>query len=175
MEPMKAAFEKGEREAGLRTFMGCVLDNPQAWDKMSDSDRQDIPRHAHEWDVMMTTGELFPDLDPQVVRKIAVPTLLLSGEKAYGFLALIDEELVCLLPHSRRIILRDATHGMWFEQPDVCRKAVLDFWRGLPELRKAVHCVSASELLRAMVGYSEVIVEPVLPEAVRLTLSAHHL
>ena len=38
---------------------------------------------------------------------------------------------------------------MWFEQPDVCRKPVLDFWRGIPESRKAVLRVPASGLLRA--------------------------
>ncbi len=29
----------------------------------------------------------------------------------------------------RRIVLRGATHLMWFEQSEACRKAVLDFWR----------------------------------------------
>jgi len=58
--------------------------------------------------------------------------LLLSGEKSYPFLKLIDEALERLLPEKRckRIVLRGATHRMWFEQPRVCRKAVFDFWRG---------------------------------------------
>ena len=129
VKPMETAFRKGDRPAGLRAFMDFVLDDPKAWDNMPDSSRQDMLNHAHEWDIMMTTGELFPDLEPQAIRKIAAPTLLLSGEKSYRFLALIDEELARLLPHNRRIILRGATHRMWFEQPEPCRKAVLDFWR----------------------------------------------
>ena len=129
VEPMKAAFRKGDREEGLRVFVDFVLDDPQAWDKMSAAARQDALNHAHEWDVMMTTGSLFPELDPEVVRKIRVPALLLSGEHSYPFLKLIDEELERLLPRSRRIILRGATHRMWFEQPEACRNAVLDFWR----------------------------------------------
>jgi pimeloyl-ACP methyl ester carboxylesterase len=76
---------------------------------------------------MMTAGELFPDLDPQAVRKIAAPALLLCGEKSYRFLALIDEKLARRLRHNRRIILHGATHRMWFEQPEPCRNAVLDF------------------------------------------------
>jgi hypothetical protein len=78
---------------------------------------------------MMTTGELFPVLEPQAVRKITAPVLLLSGEKSYRFLGLIDEELTRLLPHARQIILHGATHRMWFEQPEVCRNAVLEFLR----------------------------------------------
>jgi len=85
--------------------------------------------HSPEWDVMMTTGELFPNIEPQAIRKITVPVLPLSGEKSYPFLRLIDEELEHLLPKSRRIVLRGATHRMWFEQSELCRKAVLDFWR----------------------------------------------
>jgi pimeloyl-ACP methyl ester carboxylesterase len=109
--------------------MDFVLHGPQAWDNMPDAARQDMLNHAHEWDIMMTSGELFPDLDPQAVRNIAAPTLLLSGENSYRFLALIDQELARLLPHNRRIILPGATHRMWFEQPEPCRNAVLDFWR----------------------------------------------
>jgi pimeloyl-ACP methyl ester carboxylesterase len=105
VKPMKTAFQKGDRAAGLRAFMDFVLDDPHAWDKMPDAARQDMLNHAHEWDIMMTSGELFPDLDPQAARNIAAPTLLLSGEKSYSFLALIDEELARLLPHDRRIIL----------------------------------------------------------------------
>jgi hypothetical protein len=87
-------------------------------------------KDVREWDVMMTTGELFPTLDPQAVRNIRAPVLMLSGEKSYPFLGLIDEELARLLPHNRRIILPGATHRMWFEQPDGCRSDVLEFLRG---------------------------------------------
>jgi pimeloyl-ACP methyl ester carboxylesterase len=69
VKPMKTAFRKGDRAAGLRAFMDFVLDEPQAWDNMPEAARQDMLNHAHEWDIMMTTGELFPDLEPQAVRK----------------------------------------------------------------------------------------------------------
>lgn len=129
VKPMQAAFRKGDRESGLRAFINYVLDDPKAWEKMPDDAHQDMLDHAHEWDVMMTTGELFPVLEPQAVRKITVPTLLLSGEKSYRFLGLIDQELTRLLPHVRQIVLHGATHRMWFEQPEVCQNAVLGFLR----------------------------------------------
>lgn len=129
VKPMQSAFQKGDRETGLRTFINYVLDDPKAWEKMPEDAHQDMLDHAHEWDVMMTTGELFPVLEPQAVRKITAPVLLLSGEKSYRFLGLIDEELTRLLPHARQIILRGATHRMWFEQPEACRSAVLEFFR----------------------------------------------
>lgn len=127
--PMRVAFQKGDRTTGLRVFIDFASDDPQAWDNMPQDARQDMVSHAHEWDVMMTTGELFPDLDPQAVRRITAPALLLSGERSYRFLGLIDSKLARLLPHNRRLLLPGATHRMWFEQPEVRRSAVLDFWR----------------------------------------------
>jgi esterase len=136
VKPMKLAFAKSDREAGLRAFLGYVLDDPQAWDKMPEAARQGMLAHAHEWDVMMTGGELFPELDPGKVQKITAPALLLSGENSYRFLKLIDDELERLLPHGRRIILHGASHKMWYEQPEACRKAVLDFWRDIKTLTR---------------------------------------
>jgi non-heme chloroperoxidase len=129
VKPMKAAFQRGDREAGIRAFLAFVLNDPLAWDRMPEAARRETLANAHEWEVMMTTGELFPDLDPQAVRAIRAPALLLSGEKSYPFLGLVDEELERLLPAARRIVLRGASHRMWFEQPAACRQAVLDFWR----------------------------------------------
>ncbi|HXW91255.1 MAG TPA: alpha/beta hydrolase [Terriglobales bacterium] len=130
VKPMRAAFRNGDDDAGVRAFIGYVMRDPQAWDKMSESAREQTLKDVREWEVMMTTGELFPTLEPQAVRNIRSPVLLLSGEKSYPFLGLIDEELTRLLPHNRRIILPGATHRMWFEQPDECRKDVLEFLRG---------------------------------------------
>jgi pimeloyl-ACP methyl ester carboxylesterase len=137
--PMQRAFRKGDREAGIAAFMGYVLKDPHAWDKMSQSAKRDALRNAGEWDVMMTTGTLFPDIEPQTIQEITVPTLLLSGAKSYPFLGPITEELARLLPHSQTKILPDAGHQMWYQYPEVCRKAVEEFLsQALQTRRRAV-------------------------------------
>jgi pimeloyl-ACP methyl ester carboxylesterase len=71
--------------------------------------------------------------DPEdAVRKIAVPALLLSGEKSTASHRSVDEELERLLPEKgrQRVIIREADHGMWFQHPEACRKAVLEFLSG---------------------------------------------
>jgi pimeloyl-ACP methyl ester carboxylesterase len=75
---------------------------------------------------------MYPALDRDAVRKIAVPTLLLSGEKSPASQKAVDAELERLLPEKgrQRVIIRDADHGMWFQQPEACRKAVLEFLAG---------------------------------------------
>jgi pimeloyl-ACP methyl ester carboxylesterase len=125
--PMQQAFRRNDRYAGIAAFIDYVFNDPHAWDKMPESSRKETLRDAHEWDVMMTTGTLFPDIPPKTVRKITAPTLLLSGAKSYPFLGLITQELARLLPNSQTIIVPDAGHQMWYQDPDVCRRDVETF------------------------------------------------
>lgn len=125
--PMKTAFAKGDRDSGIGAFMGYVFNDPNAWLKMSQASRDQTLRDAHEWDVMMTTGTLFPEIAPGLIQKISVPVLLLSGGKSYPFLGLIDERISQLLPVNQRVGFPDTGHQMWLAHPDQCRSAVMAF------------------------------------------------
>jgi pimeloyl-ACP methyl ester carboxylesterase len=125
--PMRQAFGRGDRDAGVGVFIDYVFNNPHAWDQMSKSARDETLRDAHEWDVMMTTGTLFPDIAPRTIRRITTPTLLLSGAKSYPFLGLITQDLARLLPNHEMIVLPDAGHQMWYQAPDLCRNGVEAF------------------------------------------------
>jgi pimeloyl-ACP methyl ester carboxylesterase len=129
VSPMKAAFAKGDRNAGIGVFMGYVFNDPDAWSKMSQASRDETLRDAHEWDVVMTTGTLFPEIDPASIQKISIPVLLLSGGKSYPFLGLIDERLSQLLPSNQHIVFPDSGHQMWLLHPDLCRNSVETFLR----------------------------------------------
>jgi pimeloyl-ACP methyl ester carboxylesterase len=125
--PMQQAFRDHDREAGIAAFMDYVFNDPHAWDKMTKAARDDALRDAHEWDVMMTTGTLFPVIAPRTIRKITAPALLLSGAKSYPFLKLITKKLGTLLPNSESIVLPDSGHQMWYQEPDLCRTDVEAF------------------------------------------------
>lgn len=125
--PMQEAFRRGDRDAGIGAFLAYVLNDPHAWEKIPQSGRQQMLRSAREWDVMMTTGTIFPDITPREVRKIKTPVLLLSGAKSYPFLGLITEELARLLPNNQSIVFPNAGHQMWYQEPEQCRKDVEEF------------------------------------------------
>jgi pimeloyl-ACP methyl ester carboxylesterase len=127
VRPMKRAFGKGDREDGVRIFMAYVFNDPQAWDKMPQSARDQTLRDAHEWDVIMTTGTLFPAITPQVVQRISSPVLILLGAKTYPFLQLIARDLAALLPKSRTVVFPEAGHQMWLQEPEECRNDVEKF------------------------------------------------
>ena len=127
VEPMRQKFREGEREAGVAVFIDYVLGDSHAWEKMPEPSRQETLRDAHEWDVMMTQGTLFPAIRPKSIQKINVPTLLLSGAKTYPFLVLVTNELARLLPQRESIVFPDAGHQMWYQHPNQCRSDVETF------------------------------------------------
>jgi len=128
--PMKAAFAAGETERGVAAFVDYVFADPRAWDRFSASGKAETLRDAHEWEVMMTSGTLFPDLPPESVRGIRAPVLVMSGAKSYPFLGKIDEALMQMLPDSRRIVFPDAGHQMWLQHPDEAREDAEAFFAG---------------------------------------------
>jgi pimeloyl-ACP methyl ester carboxylesterase len=126
----RAAFEKGDPEGAVRTIVNSSQEG--RYDKIPEPFRKLLLRNAKELEALVTSDNVYPALERDAVRKIAAPTLLLSGEKSSASQKSVDEELERLLPEKlqQRVIIRDADHGMWFQRPEACRKAVLEFLRG---------------------------------------------
>lgn len=54
-------------------FDDYVFSDSHAWDKMPEAAPKETLRNGHEWDVMTTTGVLFPDIELPAIRKITAP------------------------------------------------------------------------------------------------------
>ncbi|MGN6517137.1 MAG: alpha/beta fold hydrolase [Rhizomicrobium sp.] len=130
--PMRAAFAKGEREKGVAIFIDYVYRDPHKWDSFSAADKADTMKDAHEWDVMMTAGKLFPAIAPESVRAIKTPVLMFSGAQSYPFLGVIDAQIARLLPHVQRFIIPGVGHQMWLQKGDFCRAQASAFLKRLP-------------------------------------------
>lgn len=128
VQPMRRAFATKNSEGGVKIFVDYVRDKPSAWASLNAATRAETMRDAHEWEVMMTVGELFPSIDPAAIAKIEVPVLLLSGQNSYPFLNLTDEQLNRLIPKSERIVLNGAGHQMFYDLPEVCDAESLSFF-----------------------------------------------
>jgi pimeloyl-ACP methyl ester carboxylesterase len=126
----RAAFAKGDAEGAVRAVVDASREG--TYDKIPGPFRQLVLRNVRELEALVTSEDMYPALDRDAVRKIVVPTLLLSGEKSPSSQQSIDRELERLLPGKarQRVVIRDADHGMWFQQPETCRKAVFSFLQG---------------------------------------------
>jgi pimeloyl-ACP methyl ester carboxylesterase len=124
------AFAKGDAEGAVRAVVDSAREG--AYDSIPEPFRAMLLRNAGELRALVTSDQMYPPLDRDAVRKIAVPTLLLSGEKSIASHKATTEELGRLLPGKTRkhAVIPGADHGMWFQQPEACRDTVLEFLRG---------------------------------------------
>ncbi len=132
-EPTTRGFQQGD-EAGLKAAidgfgsLGYVLGPETAtFATLPAEVRAGLLQNALEWKTLTQSRDAFPYVPFVAVRKIRVPTLMLSGANTLALQKVIDPKLLSLLRHGQRVILPDASHEMWSEQPDACRKAALEF------------------------------------------------
>lgn len=87
-----------------------------------------VMRNVGEFEAL-AKGDLTSHLDREAVKKIAVPALLIFGEKSPPIFKKIEEGLTSVLPEKNRklVILRDAGHGFPMTHAEPFRKEVLEF------------------------------------------------
>ena len=129
VNPMRAQFAHGDTDAGVGTFIDYVFNDANAWTSMSSQSRATTLRDAHEWEVMLPNGELFPEVDPSAIHRIHVPVLVMSGGVSYVFLQYIDQELIRLIGGAESIVYPDAGHQMWLKYPQLCRDDAMRFFQ----------------------------------------------
>jgi non-heme chloroperoxidase len=125
-EPMGRTFRDQGDEAGLeRTaqwYFGVPFSQvPPQWQSL-------FSRNVREWRAITTSPVAFPWIGEDRVRALVAPVLLLSGGRNAGtYNDLIDGYLEHLLPNVERVVIADASHEMFLDQPQVSARAMLDF------------------------------------------------
>lgn len=89
--------------------------------------RSALLENASEWKALTMSKDAFPSLPLGAIRRIDAPVLLLSGARSLKLAGAIDGLLERTLPQAQRTLLAGATHDMWSEYPEECRKAALMF------------------------------------------------
>ena len=132
-QPTTRAFQESD-EAGVKAAMDGFgelgysgTDVKMTFAALPPELRTMILSNAAEWKALTMSKDALPTLPFSTVRHIKAPTLLLSGQRSLALHHLIDEQLQKLLVNNERIVLPNATHEMWNEYPDECRKLTLAF------------------------------------------------
>ena len=132
-EPSVRGFRAGDRQGLVAALDGFgQLGYRMAGEKLSfatlPAEMQTyLLANAAEWRALTQSKDAFPRFSPAATRRVAAPTLLLSGERTLELHKVIDRELQRVLPHAERIILPGASHEMWNEVPEACQRAALEF------------------------------------------------
>jgi pimeloyl-ACP methyl ester carboxylesterase len=126
----RVAFAKGDAAEAV----GVIINSSEEgkFEKMPKIFQSLLLRNAPELRALVTSDEMYPPLDREAVRRLAAPTLLLSGENTTPSLKWSVAELERLLPEKghQHLVIKAADHGMWFQQPETCRNAVIAFLAG---------------------------------------------
>jgi pimeloyl-ACP methyl ester carboxylesterase len=123
--PAQAAFEHGDLEGGLQSFNRAVL-GPVGVARMTEARRAQARDNLKTFAAQLTHTE-FPLLDSDDVRRMTVPTLLLSGEQSPLLMRLLTDRLQELLPHAERVNIPDASHDAHVDNPSAVTDAILTF------------------------------------------------
>ena len=72
-------------------------------------------------------GAGFPPLSEGEVRRVATPTLLVTGERSPAFPLRLTDRLEQLLPNAERVEIAGASHGMTEQNPKAFNEAIHRF------------------------------------------------
>jgi non-heme chloroperoxidase len=137
--PSREAFERGDREEGVRQFLDGAV-GPGLYDAMPERARQALLKNAPEMAVATRApfGEFMPDITCEDARLIRVPVLLLRGEHSHPMYYLINDELAHCLPCAEQALIEDAAHVLNTHNAEKHDRVVLDFLARVPELSRSM-------------------------------------
>jgi pimeloyl-ACP methyl ester carboxylesterase len=85
--------------------------------------------NMQEWEALTTERDAFPMIAKERVAHIQHPMLLLTAERTHRIHQLVNDELGRVMASAQRVVISDATHEMWSEQPEACGRAAVQFLR----------------------------------------------
>ena len=131
IEPARGALKSGDPNAAIRAMVDAIGGDGK-YDSLPKFVRDKCLRNTSELRAFLASEDRYPAIDREQVRKLQIPTLILSGGKSLATARFTDPELERLIPKQfrRRVIFDDATHILWIEQPVRFRNEVLRHIRG---------------------------------------------
>jgi pimeloyl-ACP methyl ester carboxylesterase len=124
--PAGEAFRAGEPERAMGLLTDAFL-GQGTFAGFNERLQTKVMHAARDWAAQTMSATPFPELSRDAVRRIAAPALMLSGARTIPLHALVDDELERLLPKCERVVIPDASHDLWADQPERCREATLAF------------------------------------------------
>ena len=130
VDPVKAALATGDDVAAAREWVDS-FGGKGAFDGLPKSIQESRVRNVGELKAIMSHRRYYPHVDRERVKKLEIPTLVLSADKTTATATLTDPELERLLPKnsSKRVTIKNARHIMFTDQPEQCLKEILEFIR----------------------------------------------
>lgn len=125
-KPAGEAFRAGDPERAMGMLTDAFL-GTGTFAGFPEPLQRRVMRASRDWAAQTMSSAPFPELSRDAIRRIETPVLMLSGARTIPLHALVDDELERLLPRVERVVIPDASHDLWADQPELCREATLSF------------------------------------------------
>jgi non-heme chloroperoxidase len=114
LDPARAAFARGDSVAGLRLFVDGTTDRPGTFDHLPAPARARIVAHSFEMrrEMLADRQEYLPALDCAALGRLAMPVLLVQGERSPRMYHIITTELAHCLQSDTVITIPSAEHAI---------------------------------------------------------------
>jgi pimeloyl-ACP methyl ester carboxylesterase len=123
--PAQKAFRRGDDEAGLRTMSHGML-GKDSYERLPQERKQQARENLNTLRAQVL-GAGFPPLSKDDVRRVAAPTLLMTGERSPAYPLRLTDRLQELLPNAERGEIAAASHVMHEENAAAVNEAILGF------------------------------------------------
>jgi pimeloyl-ACP methyl ester carboxylesterase len=129
MRPSREAFAAGDPEGALAVAVHYFA-GPDGMEQLPAEFRDMLFANIEDWRAITASPRVFPAVTRGEMAAIAVPVLIISGEKTAPVHRLVDPELARVIPGSKRIVIAGGSHDMCAEQPEACAVAIAEFIAG---------------------------------------------
>jgi pimeloyl-ACP methyl ester carboxylesterase len=123
--PAQRAFRRGDDDTAMRRFAYGVL-GKDTYERLSEERRQQARENLNALRAQLL-GAGFPPLSDDDLRRVRIPTLLMTGERSPAFLLRLTDRLQELLPDVERIEIAGASHAMQEENAGAVNEAIRRF------------------------------------------------
>lgn len=126
IRPATALYARGEDEAAMLRFVYGVL-GKEAYEALPEARREQMRANISSHAAEFRAQGGFSALTADDVRRVTVPTLLLTGERSPTFLVRLSGLLETLLPNCSARTIPGASHAMHEENARATNEAILSF------------------------------------------------
>lgn len=126
LQPAGEAFSDNKNEKGVEIFLKGVAGEGFSLNQVTQEVKQSWMVNLPEvWGI--STNEWIFQLENSKIKALEIPVLLLTGDNSPLWFGEIIRELHRSLPKSELVEIKNSSHGLYFENPQACDRAIMEF------------------------------------------------
>jgi len=126
-DPVVEAFERGDSNLALQHMTKYFIGPHVDFDLLPPQAQAMFTDNIDELEALMTSSDAFPDIPRDHMRQLAIPLLLLTGDRTLPIHRAVNDHLERLIRIGRRVTFQGASHNMWIERSAECEELALGF------------------------------------------------